>query len=50
MHIDQTTVSLVLFVMLSLSESLALIPSVKANSIFQMVQTILKALVGKKSE
>lgn len=34
-------------VLFGISESLALIPSVKANSIFQVIATVLKALAGK---
>ncbi len=41
-------VILVLTVLLGVSESLALIPNIKANSIFQLVVGILKALLGKK--
>ena len=32
-----------------LSEGLALIPSVKSNSIFQAIFNVLKALAGKKN-
>lgn len=48
---DVNSVLLVLNVilasLLSLSEILALIPSVKSNSIFQMVVNILRALKSK---
>jgi hypothetical protein len=33
--------------LLSLSEALALVPSIKANSIFQVVVNLLKKAVGK---
>ncbi len=38
---------LILAVALGVSESLALIPVVKSNSIFQLVVNVLKALVPK---
>ena len=44
------TLVLILAVLLAVSEALALIPQVKANSIFQMILNILKSLVGKKSD
>jgi hypothetical protein len=34
-------------VLFGISESLAMIPSVKANSVFQMIFSVLKALAGK---
>jgi len=39
---------LALAVIGGISEALSLIPSVKANGVFQLVQNILKALLGKK--
>lgn len=39
--------SLILAVALGISEALALIPQVKANSIFQLVLGFLKKLAGK---
>lgn len=39
---------LVLAVLGGVSEALSLIPAVKANGVFQLVQNILKALLGKK--
>lgn len=38
---------LILAVALGISEALALIPQVQANSIFQLVLNILKKLAGK---
>jgi len=38
----------ILFGLLSLSEILALIPSVKSNSIFELVVNILKKAAGKE--
>lgn len=40
---------MILSVLLALSEALALIPSVKSNSIFQLVWNALKAIVPKKT-
>jgi|LakMenEpi03Aug12_release.lakeMendotaPanAssembly.Ray.scaffolds.fasta_scaffold206617_3 hypothetical protein len=39
---------LALAVIGGISEALSLIPSIKANGVFQLVQNILKALLGKK--
>lgn len=39
---------LVLAVLGGVSEALSLIPSIKANGVFQLVQSVLKALLGKK--
>lgn len=39
----QQNIAMVLAVLLGLSESLALIPSIKANSIFQMIYNFLKS-------
>jgi ABC-type methionine transport system permease subunit len=47
MHIDSGTITLILGVLLGISEALAQIPSIKANSIFQAIVNILKALTGK---
>jgi hypothetical protein len=41
---------LILAVLLGISEALALVPKLKANSIFQLVVSVLKALVPKKDE
>jgi hypothetical protein len=41
-------IELILAVLLGVSESLALIPQVKANGIVQLVLEILKKLVAKK--
>lgn len=40
-------IEVILAVLLGVSESLALIPQVKANSIAQVVISILKKLAGK---
>jgi len=40
-------IEIILAVLLGVSESLALIPQVKANSIVQVVVSILKKLAGK---
>jgi len=37
----------ILMALLAVSEVLALIPGIKANSIFQLVFNLLKGLVGK---
>lgn len=39
---------LVLAVLGGISEALSLIPSIKANGVFQLVSNALKALLGKK--
>lgn len=44
-----TNSGLVLAVLLGVSESLALIPQVKSNSIFQLVSNVLKTLTGKQN-
>jgi hypothetical protein len=33
---------------LALSEALALIPGIKANSVFQLVVNVIKSVLGKK--
>ena len=43
-----TIVMVVLGALLSLSEVLALIPSVKANSIFQAIVNVVKSLLKKE--
>lgn len=40
----------ILMALLAVSEVLALIPSIKANSIFQLVIDFIKALMPKKAE
>lgn len=42
--------SVILFALLSFSELLALIPSVKANSIFQLVYNGLKSIAAKADQ
>ena len=39
---------IVVTVLLGISEALAAIPAIKANSIYQLIVNILKALAGKK--
>lgn len=46
---DQGMIVIVLGALLAVSEVLALIPGLKANSIFQLVVNILKSLVGSKN-
>ena len=41
------TFTVIVVALLALSEALALIPSVKANSVFQLVVNLLKKLSGK---
>lgn len=36
--------------LLALSELLALIPSIKANSVFQLLVNLIKKFLGKKEE
>lgn len=38
----------ILAILGSISEGLSLIPSVKANGIFQLIEGLLKSLTGKK--
>lgn len=45
---NQGTLLLVVSVLFGISEALAAIPAVKANSVFGLVYGILKALAGKK--
>jgi hypothetical protein len=42
-------VVLIIAVLGGVSEALSLIPAVKANGVFQLVVSALKALLGKKS-
>lgn len=48
MHLDASSVILLLSVLLGVSEALAQVPQIQANSIFQALQNILKVLVGPK--
>ena len=43
-------INMYLLIALILSEGIAQLPSVKSNSIFQLIQNILKKIVGKKVE
>ena len=47
MELTQENINLVLLALLAVSEVLAVMPSVKANSIFQLVVDVLKKLAGK---
>jgi hypothetical protein len=47
-YINKIDWTLVLVVLFAISEGLAQIPSVKANSVFQLIFGILQKLVGKK--
>jgi len=44
---EHTTLEVVLGALLALSEILALIPSVKSNSVFTLIWNSLKSLAGK---
>lgn len=44
----QANAALILGALLALSEVLALIPGVKANSVFQMIYNFLKSLAAPK--
>jgi hypothetical protein len=44
----QDQIVIILAAFLAISEALAFIPGIKANSIFQLVVGVLKQLVGKK--
>ena len=45
---DQATLLLIVSVLFGVSEALALIPAIKANSVFTLVFDILKRLAGKQ--
>lgn len=44
----QETIMMILLVLFGISEALANIPQVKANSVFQLIAGILASLTGKK--
>lgn len=46
MNISSTELSIVLGVLLGVSEALSLIPVVKANGIFQLILMVLQKLTG----
>jgi len=48
--VDVVTLSIIIGALLAVSEALALIPAVNANSIFQMLWNILKMLAGTKKK
>jgi hypothetical protein len=45
---EPETIYIILGALLAVSEALALIPAVRANSIFQLIWGILKILGGRK--
>ena len=47
---DKETILLILAVLGGISEALSLIPSVKANGLFQLLCQVLKTCQGKKSD
>jgi len=47
---DQGTIAMILGALWAVSELLAFIPAIKANSIFQMIRDLLKTLRKKKIE
>lgn len=47
MELTQDNVIVILAALLAVSEVLALIPSIKANSVFGLVVNVLKKLAGK---
>jgi energy-converting hydrogenase Eha subunit E len=47
MEIILANQGVILLFLLSLSEVLALIPSIKANSIFQLIVILIKKIAGK---
>lgn len=42
-----SNVAIILAALLSVSEALALVPSIKSNSIFQLIVNTIKGLSGK---
>ena len=44
------TIAVILAALLAVSEAIALIPAIRANSIFQMIWNLLKVLAGKKNK
>lgn len=45
---EGTSIIIILGAALAVSEALALIPALKSNSIFQLVMSALKAVLGRK--
>lgn len=43
---EQSTIAIILAALLAVSEALALIPAIKANSVFQLVIGVLKSIGG----
>ncbi len=44
---EQSTVLMIVSVLFGVSEALALIPQIKANSVFSLIFGVLKSLAGK---
>lgn len=44
---NSSNIAIIFGVLFSISEGLALIPAVQANSVFQLIFNALKALAGK---
>lgn len=47
---DSTTIAVIIGALLAVSEALSLIPSVRANGVFQMFWNIVKIIAGEKKE
>lgn len=47
---DLTTISIIVAALLAVSEALSLIPSVRANGVFQMCWNVLKIMAGEKKD
>jgi len=47
---EVTTISVIVAALLAVSEALSLIPSVRANGVFQMLWNVLKILAGEKKD
>lgn len=47
---DITTFGVIVAALLAVSEALSLIPSVRANGVFQMLWNVLKILAGEKKD
>ena len=47
---EVTTISIIVAALLAVSEALSLIPSVRANGLFQMAWNVLKIAAGAKEK
>ena len=45
---DSDTIAVIVAALFAVSEALALIPAIKANSVFQAIYSAIKALAGRK--